>query len=44
MGRSSMELYQIHFPNAWANEARRNGLGVCCSSGNMLGRVSHVAS
>ncbi|EOD08714.1 hypothetical protein EMIHUDRAFT_419848 [Emiliania huxleyi CCMP1516] len=26
MGRSSMELYQIHFPNAWANEARGNGL------------------
>ena len=44
MGRSSMELYQIHFPNAWANEARGNGLRVCCSSGNMLGHVSHVAS
>ena len=22
MGRDSMELYQIHFPNAWANEVR----------------------
>ena len=27
LGRDSMELYQIHFPNAWANEAYWDGLG-----------------
>ena len=33
MGRDSMELYQIHFPNAWANEAYWDGLGDCYELG-----------
>lgn len=33
MGREQMELYQIHFPNAWANEAYWDGLGDCYERG-----------
>merc|ERR1719353_430011 len=33
LGRDSMELYQIHFPNAWANEAYWDGLGDCYERG-----------
>ena len=33
LGRDSMELYQIHFPNAWANEAYWDGLGDCYDRG-----------
>ena len=29
LGRDSMELYQIHFPNSWANEAYWDGLADC---------------
>ena len=33
LGRDSMELYQIHFPNAWANEAYWDGLADCYDRG-----------
>jgi len=33
MGRDSMELYQIHFPNAWANADYIDGLGDCVEKG-----------
>ena len=33
LGRDSMELYQIHFPGAWANEAYWDGLGDCYDKG-----------
>ena len=33
MGRDSMELYQIHFPNAWANAAYWDGIADCYDRG-----------
>eukprot|EP00316_Scyphosphaera_apsteinii_P015957 CAMPEP_0119306522 /NCGR_PEP_ID=MMETSP1333-20130426/7258_1 /TAXON_ID=418940 /ORGANISM="Scyphosphaera apsteinii, Strain RCC1455" /LENGTH=379 /DNA_ID=CAMNT_0007309839 /DNA_START=22 /DNA_END=1161 /DNA_ORIENTATION=- len=33
MKRGSMELYQIHFPNAWANAAYWDGLADCYDKG-----------
>lgn len=33
LGRTSIELYQIHFPNAWSNEAYWDGLAQCYEQG-----------
>jgi len=33
LGRDSIELYQIHFPNAWANDRYWDGLADCFEKG-----------
>ncbi|KAJ1445989.1 NADP-dependent oxidoreductase domain-containing protein [Pelagophyceae sp. CCMP2097] len=33
LGRNKIELYQIHFPNGWSNEAYWDGLAQCVEKG-----------